>query len=64
MTFNVIAAITALYLTIYYRRENAKRDAAVETESAHEADEKAGGVERAEVPVNLHDMAPGFRYFT
>jgi hypothetical protein len=54
-------------LTLYYRRQNAKRDAAEAEigESIHEdEDEKGGGPGQVEVPPNLHDLAPGFRYFT
>lgn len=54
-------------MTIYYRRENARRDAA-EAEVAdivrEEEHEKGGAPGVVEVPPNLHDLAPGFRYFT
>lgn len=71
LAFNVVAAVTALYLTIYYRRENARRDR-VEAEelgdgavaAQQEVGEKGGLAVPVEVPPNLHDKAPGFRYFS
>lgn len=59
-----------MYLSIYYARENRRRDAA-EAEAGHESslgvdeDEKVGRErEMVEVPTNLHHKAPGFRFYT
>jgi hypothetical protein len=57
-----VAAVTAGYLTWYYRRENARRD---RLESSQvETNDGAGKVTTpSESEGGLHDLAPGFRYY-
>lgn len=59
-----MAAVTAAYLSFYYARENAKRDVAEAAAAATSVqDEKAAQWAGEDVPTNLHDQAPGFRYY-
>lgn len=51
-----------MYLSFYYHRENQRRDAFEHVEEEENVDGK--GVVAVEVPTNLHDLAPGFRYYT
>ncbi|KAL1409732.1 hypothetical protein Q8F55_003729 [Vanrija albida] len=63
LAFNVVSAATAAYLSFYYARENAKRDVAEAAAAEESVDEKAVHSAHADVPTNLHDQAPGFRYY-
>ena len=68
-----MAAAVAGYLTIYYRRENAKRDREdAETQNVlrtaieeHDDVTRAKGKDEGEIPEakQLHDLTPGFRYY-
>lgn len=57
-----MACLTAVYLSFYYHRENKKRDA---EERAHDDEELENEKQRPmeEVPTNLRDLAPAFRYY-
>ncbi|EKD00481.1 hypothetical protein A1Q2_05146 [Trichosporon asahii var. asahii CBS 8904] len=63
LAFNGVSALTAAYLSFYYASQNRKRD----REEAARADEEPVDTlkTRQEVqPTDLHDLTPGFRYFT
>lgn len=62
LAFNGVSAITAAYLSYYYACENRKRDREEAARDEAEADDLKSRVE--EEPRNLHDLTPGFRYFT
>jgi hypothetical protein len=66
LAFNIVAALTALGLTIHYRLANKQRDRdeamTPPTRQSVSVGEKGGEEVREEI-VNLHDRTPGFRYY-